>query len=170
MSPGNRDGSLLSDTEYAEHRSRLLKEKTTLEELIKDAGERTKQPLTLSEQAFEFACMVQERFTKGDAKARKAILDTIGSNLILKDKILLIEARKPFFTLENSLFPEKAGKPPIEPNKTVVAQRHKTYSILMRPSVLGDLDDVRTYLKTAQRAATLIYAHFKKEFGSPEKK
>ena len=32
-------------------------------------------------------------------------------------------------------------------------------------SLLGDLDDVRTYLKTAQRAATLIYAHFKKEFG-----
>jgi hypothetical protein len=29
----------------------------------------------------------------------------------------------------------------------------------------GDLDDVRTSLKKAQRAATLIYAHFKKEFG-----
>ena len=35
---------------------------------------------------------------------------------------------------------------------------------------LGDLDDVRTYLKTAQRAATLIYAHFKKEFGMPSTK
>jgi hypothetical protein len=32
-------------------------------------------------------------------------------------------------------------------------------------SVLGDLDDVRTYGYKASRAAALIYAHFKKEFG-----
>ena len=31
----------------------------------------------------------------------------------------------------------------------------------------GDLDDVRTYGYKASRAAALIYAHFKKEFGAP---
>jgi hypothetical protein len=35
---------------------------------------------------------------------------------------------------------------------------------------MGDLDDVRTYLQKAQRAAALIYAHFKKEFGLPDKR
>jgi hypothetical protein len=35
---------------------------------------------------------------------------------------------------------------------------------------LGDLDDIRTNLQKAQRAAALIYAHFKKEFGMPDKK
>lgn len=35
---------------------------------------------------------------------------------------------------------------------------------------LGDLDDVRTNLNNAQRAAALIYAHFKKEFESPNTK
>jgi len=35
--------------------------------------------------------------------------------------------------------------------------------------LLGDLDDVRTYVQKAQRAAALIYAHFKKEFGLPYK-
>jgi hypothetical protein len=34
----------------------------------------------------------------------------------------------------------------------------------------GGGDDVRTYLKKAQHAATLIYAHFKKEFELPKKK
>jgi hypothetical protein len=34
---------------------------------------------------------------------------------------------------------------------------------------MGDLDDVRTYLHKAHRAAALIYAHFKKEFGMPSK-
>jgi hypothetical protein len=29
----------------------------------------------------------------------------------------------------------------------------------------GDLEDVRTYGYKAERAAALIYAHFKKEFG-----
>jgi hypothetical protein len=34
---------------------------------------------------------------------------------------------------------------------------------------LGGLDDVRTAMLKAQRAAALIYAHFKKEFGMPDK-
>ena len=34
----------------------------------------------------------------------------------------------------------------------------------------GDLDDVRTYGYKASRAAALIYAHFKKEFGMPLKR
>ena len=34
-----------------------------------------------------------------------------------------------------------------------------------RNIVLGDLDDVRAYGYKAERAAALIYAHFKKEFG-----
>lgn len=29
---------------------------------------------------------------------------------------------------------------------------------------MGDLDEVRTSLRNAERAAALIYAHFKKEF------
>ena len=36
--------------------------------------------------------------------------------------------------------------------------------------VLGDLDDVRTYGYKAERAAALIYAHFKKEFWDPFKR
>jgi hypothetical protein len=43
-------------------------------------------------------------------------------------------------------------------------------SIFMRPYLLGDLDDVRASMQKAQRAATLIYAHFKKEFGKSAKK
>ncbi len=33
-----------------------------------------------------------------------------------------------------------------------------------------NLDDVRAYLRKAERAAALIYAHFRKEFGLPEKR
>jgi hypothetical protein len=43
-------------------------------------------------------------------------------------------------------------------------------SIGISTKLLGDLDDVRTYLHKAQRAAALIYAHFKKEFGVSDKR
>ena len=101
-SPGNADGSQLSEDEYGRRRARLLKEKVALEELIGDAGQRIGEQLRLSEKTFDFACTAQERFAKGNAMTKKEMLVTLGSNLTLKDKILFIEARKPFFILENS--------------------------------------------------------------------
>ncbi len=169
-SPGNKDGSLLSDSEYAERRGNLLKEKAALEELLNDAGHRAEQQLKLAEQTFEFACLVQERFVKGDPKTKKEILATIGSNLILKDKKLLIEARKPFFILGNTLSPEKSVILPIEPKKTKAAQGRKNHSSSLRPFLRGERDDVRAYRCKAKRAATLIYYHFRKEFGLPLKR
>ena len=79
-SPGNQDGSLLSDEEYVQRRSRLLKEKSTLEAFLHGAGQRVEQQLKLSEQTFEFASTAQARFTQGDAKIKKEIVGTIASN------------------------------------------------------------------------------------------
>ncbi len=169
-SSGNTDGSLLSDEEYGRQRVSLLKEKSALEELLNDTGHRVEQWLKLSEQTFEFACTVQKRFAEGDPKAKKEILATIGSNLILKDKKLIIEARKPFFILENTLLPGKPVASPIEPEKTKVTQGRKVPSGFVRPYLRGDRDDVRTYGVQAERAAALIYAHFKSEFGFPGKR
>jgi len=166
----NLDGSLLSDAEYAERRGQLLKTKATIEGLLKDASHSVEQSLKLSEKIFEFACAVQERFANGDQRAKKEILTTMGSNLILKDKKLLIEARKPFFILGNLLAPEPPGISPIEPEIIKVTQGRKIPSLFLRPYVRGERDDVRTCLQKAERAAALIYAHFKKEFALPKKK
>jgi len=169
-SSGNKNGVLLSDDEYAQRRGKLLKEKAALEELINNTDHRLEQQLKLSEETFEIAYTAQKGFAEGDPGTKKEILAAVQSNLILKDKKLLFEAKKPFLILENTIYPEKAVISPIEPEKIVVTHGQKVHSIFMRPYLLGDLDDVRTYLKTAQRAATLIYAHFKKEFGLPEKR
>jgi DNA invertase Pin-like site-specific DNA recombinase len=168
-SSGNKNGILLSDDEYAQRRGKLLKEKAALEELINNTDARVEQQLKLSEEAFEIACTAQKRFTEGDPNTKKEILAAVQSNLTLKDKKLLFEAKKPFLILENTIYPEKLLISPIEPEKTVVTQGQNVPSIFMRPYLLGDLDDVRTKLQKAQRAAALIYAHFKKEFGFPDK-
>jgi site-specific DNA recombinase len=167
-SPNNRDGSLLSDAEYAERRKGLMQEKAALETALKDTA--LEGPLKQSEEAFEFASEVEERFSKGDARAKKEILTTMASNLALRDKRLRIEAKKPFVILADELQAEIGVLSPIEPGKNESTLGRKTYSIFLRPYVLGDLDEVRTKMRKAQRAAALIYAHFKKEFGSPDDK
>jgi DNA invertase Pin-like site-specific DNA recombinase len=169
-SPDNADGSRLSDEEYGQRRGKLLKKKAALEKLLNDADNRMEQPLKLSEQTFEFAYIVQERFAKGDLKTKKEILTTIGSNLTLKDKKLLIEARKPFVILGNTLSPAMPVISPIEPEKTEAAQWQNIPSLVFSPYMRGERDDVRTYLQKAQRAAALIYTHYKKEFGVPDKR
>ncbi len=168
--PNNVDGSRLSDEEYGRRRVALLKMRKSLEEMLNDAGYQVEQRLKLSEQTFEFACLVQDRFAKGDAKTKKAILMTMGSNLTLKDKKLFIEARKPFFILGNTLSPERPVISPIEPEKTEALQWQNMPSLLLNPYMRGQRDDVRTSIRKAQRAAALIYAHFKKEYGMPTKK
>ena len=168
-SPNNADGSLLSDAEYGQQRVELLKEKAAWEELAQDAGHRVEQWINLTEQTFEFACNAQSRFTQGDTQTKKSILATMGSNLTLKDKILSIEAREPFFILENSMSDEKPESNPIEPENTSLTKGQNEASDASCPGWGGNRNDVRAYQHQAERAAALIYAHFKKEFGFPIK-
>ena len=166
-STSNLDGSLLSDAEYAQRRGKLLKEKATLEELFNDAGNQVEQAVKQSEKVFEFACTVQERFAEGDAKTKKDILATIGSNLTLKDKKLSIEARKPFFILENPSTLEAPIISPIEPEINKAAQGRNVPSLFMRPLLRGQRDDVRTLRHKSKRLAKAIYRFFQNECKSP---
>ncbi|MBI3418004.1 MAG: recombinase family protein [Verrucomicrobia bacterium] len=166
-SPGNADGSLLSEEEYARQRFELLKEKAALEELLQDAGHRVLQWLNLSEQAFEFACTARSHFAKGDAMTKKQILATIGSNLILKDKILSIEARKPFFILEKSLSPDEEENEAIEPEKHGSTRRQNEHGDAVSYTGLGDSYDVRTFDHKYRKVVKSIYTFFRKECLSP---
>jgi hypothetical protein len=143
-----------------------MQDKTALEKALNDTE--LKEPLDQSIKAFEFACAIKERFTEGDAEAKKEILTTMASNLSLRDKRLRIEAKKPFFILENELKAEIGVLSPIEPGKNESTLGRKTYSIFLRPSLLGGVDEVRTEMRKAQHVAALIYAHFKKEFGGSD--
>jgi len=163
-SPGNASGSLLSDEEYGQQRAELLKEKRRLEEFLRDVGHQVEQWLKLSEQTFEFACTARAKFAQGDAKTKKEILLAIGSNLTLEDKKLCIEAKKPFLILETSLSAEERPNRTIEPENISLPPGQKEANASPCPNLLGGLDDVRTYGYKAERAAALIYAHFRKEF------
>lgn len=99
-SPGNADGTLLSDQEYGQQRRELLQEKSTLEHALHHGAEKTARALKLAQEVIEFITLVRERFAKGDTETKRRILTTVGSNLILKDKVLRIEVQKPFSVFE----------------------------------------------------------------------
>src|ERR1035438_8702365 len=135
--PHNDDNSLLSDEEYGRQRMALLKEKAALEEMLQDAGHRVEKCLELSEKSFVFASTARERFTKGDCGTKKEILTTIGSNLILKDKMLSIQALEPFLILKTTLHRDEAPDEPIEPGNIGLTQRPKGQSASPRPGMCG---------------------------------
>jgi DNA invertase Pin-like site-specific DNA recombinase len=166
-SSSNADGSLLSDAEYGRQRFHLLKEKASLEELLRDSGHRVEQWLDLSEKTFEFACTARSRFAHGDSKTKKEILMTIGSNLILKDKKLWFEARKPFFSLEHSLSADEPGIDAIEPEINGLSQGHKGTTVPSSPTWGAMRDDVRTLEHRNRELVKSIYTFYQGFTGAP---
>ena len=144
-SSANIDGSLLSDEEYSRRRSELLKDKALMEALLASAGPQVDKQLALSVATFEFACAAQERFSNGDAMTKREMLSSIGSNLILKDKKLWIEARKPFFIIENVLTSQLPITDSIEPTLSVVKQSSNMLLPIERPTVRKERDSNPRY-------------------------
>jgi hypothetical protein len=166
-SAANSDGSQLSDEEYSRQRLALMKEKAGLEESLQDVSSQIEKCLQRSEKTFESACGVQQQFAKGNFETKKEIVSAIGSNLTLKDKTLIIEARKPFFLLETLLSHPGGQNEPIEPENIRLPQGQNRAFAPVCPTLCGEWDDVRAYRCQAKQAAILLYTHFRNEFGFP---
>lgn len=86
---------MLTDEEYAKQRKDLDTEEIGLVQRL----EQTTHQATWFEPAenlISFSNRAADCFAHADADTKRLILETVGSNPILKDKKLLIEARKPF--------------------------------------------------------------------------
>ena len=82
---------------------------------LRDVENRVEQWTEIAEQTFVFACYARKWFAKGTFEDKRHILMAVGSNLVLQDKILRIDAKKPFFVLEEGLKILHAEYPPFEP-------------------------------------------------------
>lgn len=88
--------NMLEDKEYETWKGKLLLEKARLKEKLTDTERRAGKWLEFSEKAFIFATRARIWFEKGNLKQKRQILQTIGSNFILKDGKLRIQVQKPF--------------------------------------------------------------------------
>jgi len=146
--PGNADGSLLSDAEYATRRAALLKDKAGLEELLRDSGNRVAQWIGLVDDVFEYIRHARIWLRLQDPEIKRlilAIFATDGSNLLLKDKKLAISAPKPFPFLEESRTLAPAQTARFEPRKKRATNAQTTTLGGGFRAQLGQPNDVRTY-------------------------
>lgn len=86
----------VTEDEYKERRKELLSEQGKINEKISDADTGAKNWLELMEDLYNFCRHVRYWFNNGTLEDKKIILRTIGSNLLLKDKILYFEPRNVF--------------------------------------------------------------------------
>ena len=116
-----------------------------MEQLLVNSGHDAEKWFAFSAKTFEFACNARAWFENGDLKVKKEILSAIGSNLVLKDKKLLLEARIPFLLIEKSLLGTRHGDMPFEPNKFVAPQGKRELLCSLSPTMRSSVDEVRTY-------------------------
>jgi hypothetical protein len=165
-SPANADQTLISDEEYATQRLKLMNEKAQLEAVLNNEHD-AMQPLLLAQKALDFAHTAVARFQTGDSATKKEILSTLGSNLTLKDKILNIEAKKPFTILKKLHTPQGRRIARIEPaiNGSNIHQSGSFRSV--NPPVRGGRDDVRTKSPFLNKSMRSIYRFYKKFTQTP---
>ena len=136
---------LLSDEEYTGKKAELENERIRLMELQKDAERNFDNVIDKCEQTFDFACTAKTRFENGTPEEKKTILSNSSSNLILKDKKLLIKAQKPFLFIKRGLENPAARKRMFEPPKWGY-NKHKNQLDKAGFCVnRGVVNDVRTY-------------------------
>ena len=108
-SPENTEGQLISDQEYQDVRTRLLKQKAALESSISTQNREIEEWLELSERTFNFARYARTWFARGDMATKRAIFACLGSHLVIQDQKLAITLRPVFKTIFETL-PKAEGE------------------------------------------------------------
>ena len=81
----------------------LKKKKKELEDNKKNVGERINNWLELSISTFNFACYARVHFKNAKTlQEKKEILAAVGSNFILKDKLVSLSVLKPFISIKGA--------------------------------------------------------------------
>jgi hypothetical protein len=155
ISPLNIEGSLLSDEKYAKERTELLKEKARLEEIMGDTNGRINRKLRDAEADFDIACHAKERFANGGPQAKSTILQSIGSNLILKDKKLHIQLKRVTGLISKATESVPEVRAGFEPEKRGLNERDLERLYSENPQLLGLVDEVRTWAMKASVAQNM---------------
>jgi len=93
---------LIDDEEFEKKRGLLLWEKARLQAKVLDPQAQQQKTLEQTERTCRFAHNLSDRFKYGTIDEKKIIIQTVGSNIQLKDGILALETVKPFVHFVNS--------------------------------------------------------------------
>jgi len=89
----------------------------------------------------------------GTLDDKRLILQKIGSNFLLKDQKLIIEAKKVFRILEDGLNLARSGIEPLEPRSSGSTEPKTQLSFAQIQSWWATVEDVRTFYQENEAEA-----------------
>ena len=122
ISPDNSDGSLLSNTEFADRKRALMIEKDKIVQQISQTDPTSNQWYGIARDAFDFALVASQKFAKEGSEVKKTIFKTIGLNPILLDHKLLYQLRFIFMKIKKGVQDTKEQIRSLEPRNSALQQ------------------------------------------------
>ncbi|MBU6426645.1 recombinase zinc beta ribbon domain-containing protein [Patescibacteria group bacterium] len=130
----------ITSEEFADRKTYLVKEKSRLEELLNDTGDRVNKQLQNADDLFTFLRDVVEKFNTKGFETRRRILSTLGQNLLLKDKILSIDWEKSLLPSQKLAGEVKKIHERLEPTKNKMSQGDLEEIYSKNPIVCAQLE------------------------------
>lgn len=92
----------ITSEEFKEKKPKLEKEKTRLKGLLDDVDDRATKWHKKADDLFDFARDAVDKFNNGGIEGKRYVLSRLGSNLILKDKILTTNIEETLIPMKKS--------------------------------------------------------------------
>ncbi|MDB5188053.1 MAG: Resolvase protein [Candidatus Kaiserbacteria bacterium] len=135
----NSNHEIFSPDEFLFKKNELSIERRNLEKRIIEIGDHFEQSLEETVRVVDFCHLARVKFMNGDTKTRRSIFSTIGSNLTLKDKKLMINKLHPYLLIENELQTQRKLHSTLEPTNDGFNERLAGTFPHRVPTWLGDL-------------------------------
>lgn len=141
---------LITDAEFERERSMLDVERSNVTDAMEKASRLAGQWQDQVRHVYTMMESLHDRFVKGDSTVKRSILSEIGSNLVLKDKKLIIEATKPFVLVGQQYHQHAGTFRQFEPPKKGDTATQNPFSALTIRLLWDLVEDVRTYFMKEQ--------------------
>lgn len=126
----------ITPEEFAEKRASLLLQKKKLSGLLNDTDARIDKWIKTGDEMLDFIENAKAKFQTGSMQTRRGILSTLGSDLVIKDKMLSISIDKSLFPLKSVSKEVGSIMDRLEPLNTVEKQKEFEDLCLQNPVVL----------------------------------
>jgi site-specific DNA recombinase len=130
----------ISAEQFSEKKIPLLKDKARLEGLLANTGRMVEKSLENADEMLTFVEDAKFKFETGGLEARKRILATLGSNLILKNRKLTIDMDNTLVPMKNTARAVATIHKKLEPLKKQMKQGDFERLYAKNPRVLGGRD------------------------------
>ncbi len=113
----------ISPDEFAKKQAEYLIEKNELKNLLESTDIRVNKWNRTADEMFTFIEQAQDRFKNGTRQTKRSILSTLGSNPLIKDKIINVDIEKSLLPMKKVSIEVKAIKEALEPLNTIDKQK-----------------------------------------------